>query len=108
MLSRRFAKELEGSTITQEDIIALEAPQGGIISTGDDDNVNVRSFPGTGSESQVVGQLPQGAMVEIVATTAKNQTIDGIEAPWYQVKATLSEGETAVEGWIFGGYVQTE
>lgn len=107
-LVQDFAQELEGSTITQEDIIAMAAPQVGVISTGDGDNVNVRSFPGTGAESQVVGQLPQETMVEIVATTAKNQTIDGIEAPWYQVKATLSEGETAVEGWIFGGYIKTE
>lgn len=107
-LVQDFAQELEGTTITQEDIIFLEAPQVGLISTGDGDNVNVRSFPGTGAESQVVGQLPQGTMVEIIAATSKNQTIDGIAAPWYQVKASSSDGETALEGWIFGGYVQTE
>lgn len=107
-LVQDFAQELEGFSITQEDIIALEAPQAGLVSTGDGDNVNVRSFPGTGAESQVVGQLLQGTMVEIIATTSKNQTIDEIEAPWYQVKATLSDEETVVEGWIFGGYIQTE
>lgn len=107
-LVRDFVQELEGSTITHEDIITLEAMQLGLISTGDGDNVNVRSFPGTGAGSQVVGQLSQGTLVEIIAVTSENQTIDGIEAPWYQVKATTGEGETLEEGWVFGHYVKTE
>lgn len=107
-LVQDFVQKLEGVVITQEDIIALEAAQPGLIFTEDGDNVNVRSFPGTGSESQVVGQLPNRTEVDIVGTTLKKQTIDGIESNWYQVRATLDEGGTLVEGWVFGGYVETE
>ena len=100
-----FVRQLVPVAFTQEDIMPLELPGNGVIATGDGDNVNVRSFPGTGSESQVVGQLSQGTNVAIVATTARPQVIDGVEAPWYQVRAHLEDG-SLVEGWIFGGYLE--
>lgn len=100
-----FVRQLVPVAFTQEDIMPLELPGNGVIATGDGDNVNVRSFPGTGSESQVVGQLSQGTDVAIVATTARPQVIDGVEAPWYQVRAHLEDG-SLVEGWIFGGYLE--
>lgn len=100
-----FVRQLVPVAFTQEDIMPLEFPGNGVIATGDGDNVNVRSFPGTGSESQVVGQLSQGTDVAIVATTARPQVIDGVEAPWYQVRAHLEDG-SLVEGWIFGGYLE--
>lgn len=100
-----FVRQLVPVAFTQEDIMPLELPGNGVIATGDGDNVNVRSFPGTGSESQVVGQLSQGTDVAIVATTARPQVIDGVEAPWYQVRAHLEDG-SLVEGWIFGGYLK--
>lgn len=100
-----FVRQLVPVAFTQEDIMPLELPGNGVIATGDGDNVNVRSFPGTGSESQVVGQLSQGTDVAIVATTSRPQVIDGVEAPWYQVRAHLEDG-SLVEGWIFGGYLE--
>lgn len=100
-----FVRQLVPVAFTQEDIMPLELPGNGVIATGEGDNVNVRSFPGTGSESQVVGQLSQGTDVAIVATTARPQVIDGVEAPWYQVRAHLEDG-SLVEGWIFGGYLE--
>ena len=100
-----FVRQLVPVAFTQEDIMPLELPGNGVIATGDGDNVNVRSFPGTGSESQVVDQLSQGTDVAIVATTARPQVIDGVEAPWYQVRAHLEDG-SLVEGWIFGGYLE--
>lgn len=100
-----FVRQLVPVAFTQEDIMPLELPGNGVIATGEGDNVNVRSFPGTGSESQVVGQLSKGTDVAIVATTARPQVIDGVEAPWYQVRAHLEDG-SLVEGWIFGGYLE--
>lgn len=100
-----FVRQLVPVAFTQEDIMPLELPGNGVIATGDGDNVNVRSFPGTGSESQVVGQLSQGTDVAIIATTSRPQVIDGVEAPWYQVRAHLEDG-SLVEGWIFGGYLE--
>lgn len=100
-----FIQELEGFTITHEDIITLEVMGSGLIYTEDGEDVNVRSFPGTGSESQVVGQLSQGTQVEIIAVTSKNQIIDGVEAPWYQVRGIIGEGATLAEGWVFSHYV---
>ena len=100
-----FVRQLVPVAFTQEDIMPLELPGNVVIATGDGDNVNVRSFPGTGSESQVVDQLSQGTDVAIVATTARPQVIDGVEAPWYQVRAHLEDG-SLVEGWIFGGYLE--
>ena len=100
-----FVRQLVPVAFTQEDIMPLELPGNGVIATGEGDNVNVRSFPGTGSESQVMGQLSQGTDVAIVATTARPQVIDGVEAPWYQVRAHLEDG-SLVEGWIFGGYLE--
>ena len=100
-----FVRQLVPVAFTQEDIMPLELPGNGVIATGDGDNVNVRSFPGTGSESQVVGQLSQGTDVAIIATTARPQVIDGVEAPWYRVRAHLEDG-SLVEGWIFGGYLE--
>lgn len=43
--------------------------------------------------------LKFGAEVEVLSVSAENETINGITAPWKQVRY----GDK--EGWVFGGYL---
>lgn len=51
--------------------------------------------------------LFKGMVVEAIAKTVKNQTIDGITAPWIKVYIfeSSSPDPTGFTAWVFGGYL---
>jgi len=70
------------------------------IYTLDGANVNIRNAPGTAGEK--IGQLENGTKVSVSLCTTRNNTFEGITAPWYFV--TTEDGN--LSGWIFGGYTK--
>ena len=65
--------------------------------TADRALVNVRSVPGSGAGGTVVDKLESGTPVHAVMRTVKEETIEGITAPWVMIAQPC-------EGWVFGGY----
>jgi hypothetical protein len=63
------------------------------------DTVNVRS--GSGTTAGIIDNLPVGYRVSIMKKTDAVLTIDGLSAPWYQVRYTTASGPRS--GYIWGG-----
>jgi len=61
-------------------------------------NLRVRSEPDTSKDNQI-GRIPEGDSVELLEV-GRTETMDGVTAPWYRVKA--ADGTT---GWVFSGYL---
>jgi hypothetical protein len=71
------------------------------VSSGviNDDNVNVRSNPGT--HFAVVSQLSSGTAVKALQKTKNTETLSGKTDSWYFIKAD----STGSEGWVFGSFL---
>jgi len=62
-------------------------------------NLRVRSEPDASKDNQI-GRLQEYSIVELLEV-GRTETIDGVTAPWYRVKA--ADGTT---GWVFSGYLR--
>ena len=98
-ITREINKILNISTFSDDSIEQYEAYA--VIYDSDGSKINVRSMPGTAGE--VVGQIESADSPDVYVSlrTDSTDTIDGITDYWYYV----TEPETGLEGWVFGGFV---
>ena len=71
-----------------------------------EDGLKVRDYPSL--KSKRICGLPHRLPVKVVAV-GKEETIDGISAPWIEILVPSYEWKSGEPeyGWVFGGYVSS-
>ncbi|MBO4532465.1 MAG: SH3 domain-containing protein [Treponema sp.] len=98
-ITREINKILNISTFSDDTIEQYEAYA--VIYDPDGSKINVRSMPGTAGE--VVGQIESADTPAIYVSlrTESTETINKFTDHWYYI----TEPETGLEGWVFGGFI---
>lgn len=91
------SNKIDAKDISQSSISPVRGVSTGIINS-DGAKVNVRDCPGT--NGKIIGQLSNGASLDIDEYTDMKEKIGGEEASWYKV----TSGD--ITGWIFGSSIK--
>lgn len=97
---QEISNKIDAKDISQSNILPVSGVSTGVINS-DGAKVNVRDCPGT--NGKVVGQLSDGANIDIIEYTEMKEKIAGEEASWYKISTA---GENSVTGWIFGSSIK--